>query len=73
MAAQCERADDRPAHRTRNRGFSPHDGGFSTREIASTLYVVEGTVKNHISNTLGKLDVRDRVRAVLRAIELGCI
>jgi DNA-binding NarL/FixJ family response regulator len=48
-------------------------GGFSNREIASALNVVEGTVKNHVSNILGKLGVRDRVRAVLRAIELGCV
>ena len=48
-------------------------GGFSNREIASALNIVEGTVKNHVSNILGKLGVRDRVRAVLRAIELGCV
>jgi DNA-binding NarL/FixJ family response regulator len=48
-------------------------GGFSNREIASALSVVEGTVKNHVSNILGKLGVRDRVRAVLKAIELGYV
>lgn len=45
--------------------------GMSNREIADTLGPSEGTVKNHVSNILSKLGVRDRVRAVLRAIELG--
>jgi len=48
-------------------------GGFSNREIGSALNVVEGKVKNHVSNILGKLGVRDRIRAVLRAIELGYV
>jgi DNA-binding NarL/FixJ family response regulator len=33
----------------------------------------EGTIKNHVSNILSKLGVRDRTRAVLRAIETGLI
>jgi DNA-binding NarL/FixJ family response regulator len=48
-------------------------GGFSNREIASALGIVEGTVKNHVSNILGKLGARDRIRAVLKAIELGYV
>jgi DNA-binding NarL/FixJ family response regulator len=48
-------------------------GGYSNREIAHALGAAEGTIKNHISNILSKLGVRDRTRAVLRAIELGCI
>ncbi|MDW8215846.1 MAG: response regulator transcription factor, partial [Roseiflexaceae bacterium] len=47
--------------------------GFSNKEIARLLKVAEGTVKNHVSNILSKLGVRDRTRAVLRAIELGWI
>ena len=46
-------------------------GGYSNREIADTLHVAEGTVKNHISNVLSKLGVRDRTRAVLRGLEMG--
>jgi DNA-binding NarL/FixJ family response regulator len=46
-------------------------GGYSNREIAEALHVAEGTVKNHVSNILSKLGVRDRTRAVLRAIEEG--
>lgn len=45
--------------------------GHSNREIAELLYLAEGTVKNHISSILGKLGVRDRTRATLRAISLG--
>jgi len=48
-------------------------GGYSNREIADTLHVAEGTVKNHISSILSKLGVRDRTRAVLRGLEMGLI
>ena len=48
-------------------------GGYSNREIAEALSVAEGTVKNHVSNVLSKIGVRDRTRAVLKAIELGYI
>jgi DNA-binding NarL/FixJ family response regulator len=48
-------------------------GGYSNREIATTLNAAEGTVKNHISRILSKLGVRDRTRAVLKGIELGYV
>jgi DNA-binding NarL/FixJ family response regulator len=48
-------------------------GGYSNHEIGELLNITEGTVKNHISNLLSKLGVRDRTRAVLRAIDLGVI
>ena len=48
-------------------------GGYSNREIAEALHVAEGTIKNHVSNILSKMGVRDRTRAVLKAIELGHI
>jgi DNA-binding NarL/FixJ family response regulator len=48
-------------------------GGYSNREIADALRIAEGTVKNHVSNILSKLDTRDRTRAVLKAIEHGLI
>jgi DNA-binding NarL/FixJ family response regulator len=47
--------------------------GYSNREIAKACFVAEGTVKNHISSILSKLGVRDRTRAVLRALHLGLI
>jgi DNA-binding NarL/FixJ family response regulator len=47
--------------------------GYSNREIGRALFVAEGTVKNHVSNILGKLGVRDRTRAVLKALELGYV
>ena len=37
------------------------------------LRITEGTVKNHVSNILSKLGVRDRTRAVLKAFELGIV
>jgi DNA-binding NarL/FixJ family response regulator len=48
-------------------------GGMANREIAEALHTSEGTVKNHTSNLLSKLGVRDRTRAVLRALQLGLI
>ncbi|GJJ04678.1 DNA-binding response regulator [Duganella rhizosphaerae] len=47
--------------------------GFNNGEIASALGPSEGTIKNHVSSILAKLGVRDRVRAVLRGLELGHI
>lgn len=47
--------------------------GCSNKEIAQSLFKSEGTVKNQVSNLLAKLGVRDRTRAVLRAIEQGLI
>ena len=44
-------------------------GGYSNREVASALRITEGTVKNHVSSVLSKLGVRDRTRAVLKALE----
>src|ERR1051325_8193775 len=41
--------------------------GASNREIAGTLFLAEGTVKNHVTNILGKLDVRDRTQAAIKA------
>lgn len=48
-------------------------GGYANREVASALGISEGTVKNHVSSILSKLGVRDRTRAVLKALELGII
>lgn len=48
-------------------------GGYSNKEIAGALSVAEGTVKNHVSNILSKMGVRDRTRAVLKALEGGLI
>jgi DNA-binding NarL/FixJ family response regulator len=47
--------------------------GYANREIAAALHLAEGTVKNHVSNVLMKLGVRDRTRAVLRALHLGIL
>ncbi len=47
--------------------------GYSNREIGRALFVAEGTVKNHVSNILAKLGVRDRTRAVLKAVERGYV
>lgn len=46
-------------------------GGYSNQEIAISLRMSAGSVKNHVSSILAKLGARDRTRAVLRAIELG--
>jgi DNA-binding NarL/FixJ family response regulator len=48
-------------------------GGYSNREIAAALGTAEGTIKNHVSSILAKFGVRDRTRAVLRALESGLL
>lgn len=47
--------------------------GASNKEIADRLCLAEGTVKNHVTNVLTKLDVRDRTQAALRARQLGIV
>jgi DNA-binding NarL/FixJ family response regulator len=47
--------------------------GASNREIAEALVIAEGTTKNHITSILGKLGVRDRTQAALKARELGLV
>jgi DNA-binding NarL/FixJ family response regulator len=48
-------------------------GGYSNKEIARSLGLAEGTVKNYVSEILAKLDTRDRTRAVLKAITLRLV
>jgi DNA-binding NarL/FixJ family response regulator len=43
-------------------------GGYSNKEIGKALGISDGTVKNHLSDILRKLDARDRTHAVLKAI-----
>jgi ATP/maltotriose-dependent transcriptional regulator MalT len=45
--------------------------GCSNKEIGARLNIAEGTVKNHMTNVLGKLGVMDRTQAALKARELG--
>jgi len=41
--------------------------GASNREISQQLYISEGTVKNHVTNILGRLNLRDRTQAAIFA------
>ncbi|MEM9505849.1 MAG: response regulator transcription factor, partial [Cyanobacteria bacterium P01_E01_bin.43] len=42
--------------------------GASNREIAQALFLSEGTVKNHVTNILSRLNLRDRTQAALLAV-----
>jgi DNA-binding NarL/FixJ family response regulator len=45
--------------------------GAANKEIAAELHIAEGTVKNHVTSILEKLDVSDRTQAALKARTLG--
>jgi DNA-binding NarL/FixJ family response regulator len=47
--------------------------GLSNTDIATTLHITDHTVKTHVANLLNKLDLRDRVHAVIFAYEHGVI
>jgi DNA-binding NarL/FixJ family response regulator len=53
--------------------FAQLAAGRSNREIATDLHLSEGTVKIHVGRILAKLDLRDRVQAVVLAYESGLI
>ncbi|MCZ8519632.1 MULTISPECIES: response regulator [Paenibacillus] len=42
--------------------------GFNNKEIADRLFITEGTVKNHVSNVIAKLGLRDRTQAAIYAV-----
>lgn len=83
VIAEFTRLADKPPHRPQPL-VDPLSGrelevlalvanGASNKEIAAALFIAEGTVKNHLTNILGKLAVRDRTQAALKAKELGVI
>ncbi|HSR31831.1 MAG TPA: response regulator transcription factor [Anaerolineae bacterium] len=47
--------------------------GFTNREIANRLVIATGTVKRHVNNIYGKLQVHHRAKAIARARELGLL
>lgn len=47
--------------------------GYSNQQIADTLYISINTVKTHVSNLLGKMNVQRRTQAVKKAKSLGLI
>ena len=48
-------------------------GGLTNRQIAERLSMAEGTIKNYVTNILGKLGARDRTQAAIRARKMGLL
>jgi len=46
-------------------------GGYSNKEIGQALHIGDGTVRNHLTDILAKLEARDRTHAVLKSIAAG--
>jgi DNA-binding NarL/FixJ family response regulator len=69
--------DPEPIQPSQQDAFSDREGqvlqlirqGHSNREIAASLHLSEGTVRNHVSQILSKLQVRDRTQAALWAAQ----
>ena len=53
--------------------FSLLINNYSTKEIAEKLYISEKTVRNHISNVMQKLGVKNRCNAVIELIKLNAL
>ncbi len=45
--------------------------GLNNKEIAEKLFITEGTVKNHVSNLISELELRDRTQAAIYAVRYG--
>ncbi|MEZ7173511.1 response regulator [Sporosarcina sp. OR05] len=56
----------------REREVLKHLGhGLNNKEVADLLFITEGTVKNHVSNVIQKLGLRDRTQAAIYAVRYG--
>jgi len=71
----ADRSPLAPPRRTRPAldGPSPLARGLSNAEIAKELYVTETTVRTHVTHVLQKVDLRDRVHAVIYSSESGLV
>ncbi len=76
LAGRADAAGSRPAEPLSSREravLALVAKGLSNKEIASRLFLAEGTVKNHVSAILTKIDARDRTQAAIRARDLGLL
>jgi DNA-binding NarL/FixJ family response regulator len=46
---------------------------MNNREIGEQLYLATGTVRNHVSEIMGKLGVSDRTQAAVLAVQMGVV
>jgi hypothetical protein len=71
VAADRRRRESRS--RTRPATTPSTDSGLSNPEICAELVISEATAKTHVARILRKLDLRDRIQAVIYAYETGLV
>ncbi|MEM8860703.1 MAG: response regulator transcription factor [Chloroflexota bacterium] len=47
--------------------------GMNNRKIGEQLHLATGTVRNHVSEIMGKLNVSDRTQAAVKAVQIGLV
>lgn len=71
LAVQVEKAGVEELGQLERKIIRLVGSGLSTKEIAETLYLSQGTVRNYLSVILSKLNLRDRTQLAIWAVQTG--